>query len=196
MADLNLTNIFYTAYRLSPFILVSFFTLSSILNQDLKGIIYLAGLLIACFGSVIAGNSFDAFKASDETTSTICHSFTLTSAQPFSRLPLSMTVFTYTFGYLLYIIGLYGLGKDNITTIILFSILIIADWTWNIYFNCNTHISLIGAFVIGSAIGVAWSAIIASTKQVQLQYFNGISNKEVCSLNKNIKFKCTPRSSK
>jgi hypothetical protein len=191
MADLNLTNIFYTAYRLSPFILVSFFTLSSILNQDLKGIIYLAGLLIACFVSLIVGKN-DVFTANINTPSTICNSFTLTSAEPFSQLPLSMTVFTYTFGYLLYIIGLYGLGKDNITTIILFSTLIIADWTWNIYFNCNTHIRLIAAFVIGSTIGVAWSAIIASTKQVQLQYFNGISNKEVCSLKKNIKFKCTP----
>jgi hypothetical protein len=37
---LNLTKIFYTAYRLFPFILVSFFTLSSLLNQDIKGIIY------------------------------------------------------------------------------------------------------------------------------------------------------------
>lgn len=192
-AELNLTNIFYTSYRLSPFILVSFFTLSSILNQDLKGIIYLAGLLIACFFSVIVGKN-EVFTNS-LTPATICNSFIIGTSEPFSRLPLSMTIFTYTFGYLLYIIGLYGLAKDNITTIILFSILIISDWTWNIYFNCNSHIRLIGAFLIGSGIGVAWSAIIASTKQVQLQYFNGISNKEVCSINKNVKFKCTPRKS-
>jgi hypothetical protein len=195
MAELNLTNIFYTAYRLSPFILVSFFTLSSILNQDLKGIIYLAGLLIACFFSVIVGkaNVFD--KESGVTIPTICNAFALTNEGPFSRLPLSMTIFTYTFGYLLYIIGLYGLAKDNITTIILFSLLIISEWTWNIYFTCNSHMRLIGAFLVGSIIGVSWSAIIASTKQVNLQYFNGISNKEVCSLNKNVKFRCKPKGS-
>jgi hypothetical protein len=193
MAELNLTNIFYTAYRLSPFILVCFFTLSSILNQDLKGIIYLAGLLIACFISVIVGKS-EVFNSNDTLASpTICNSFTLTSAEPFSKLPLSMTIFTYTFGYLLYIIGLYGLAKDNIITIILFSILIIADWAWNTFFNCNSHIRLFGGFLVGSIIGVSWSAIIASTKQVNLQYFNGISNKEVCSLNKNVKFRCKPR---
>jgi len=194
-AELNLTNIFYTAYRLAPFILVSFFTLSSILNQDLKGIIYLAGLLIACFFSVIVGkaNVFD--KESGVTIPTICNAFALTNEGPFSRLPLSMTIFTYTFGYLLYIIGLYGLAKDNITTIILFSLLIISEWIWNIFFTCNSHIRLIGAFLVGSIIGVSWSAIIASTKQVNLQYFNGISNKEVCSLNKNVKFRCKPKGS-
>jgi len=190
-AELNLTNIFYTAYRLSPFILVSFFTLSSVLNQDIKGIIYLAGLLIACFASVIIGK----FKIFENTTTntpqiTICNTLNLTNGVPFSNLPLSMTVFTYTFGYLLYIIGLYGLASDNIMTIIFFSIIIIADWTWNIFFSCNNHTRLIGAFLVGSSIGVAWSAIIASTNQVSLQYFNGISNKEVCSLNKDVKFKC------
>lgn len=190
MPDLNLTNIFYTAYRLSPFILVSFFTLSSILNQDIKGIIYLAGLLIACFASVIVGK-FNIFTNPSTTTEvTVCKTLNLTNGEPFSNLPLSMTVFTYTFGYLLYIIGLYGLASDNIMTIIFFSIIIIADWSWNTFFSCNSHTRLLGAFLVGSAIGVSWSAIIASTKQVNLQYFNGISNKEVCSLNKNVKFKC------
>jgi hypothetical protein len=189
--ELNLTNIFYTAYRLSPFILVSFFTLSSILNQDIKGIIYLAGLLIACFASVIIGK-INVFKINTNNSQliTICNSLNLTNGEPFSNLPLSMTVFTYTFGYLLYIIGLYGLAGDNIMTIIFFSIIIVADWTWNIFFSCNTHTRLIGAFLVGSAIGISWSAIIASTNQVSLQYFNGISNKEVCSLNKDVKFKC------
>jgi hypothetical protein len=195
MAELNLTNIFYTAYRLSPFILVSFFTLSSILNQDIKGIIYLAGLLIACFLSVIVGKASVFDNKSGVTPPTICNAFALTNEGPFSRLPLSMTIFTYTFGYLLYIIGLYGLAQDNITTIILFSLLIISEWTWNIYFTCNSHMRLIGAFLVGSIIGVSWSAIIASTNQVQLQYFNGISNKEVCSLNKNVKFRCKPKGS-
>jgi hypothetical protein len=190
MPDLNLTNIFYTAYRLSPFILVSFFTLSSILNQDIKGIIYLAGLLIACFASVIVGK-FNIFTNNLPTSQvTVCKTLNLTNGEPFSNLPLSMTVFTYTFGYLLYIIGLYGLASDNIMTIIFFSIIIIADWSWNIFFSCNSHTRLLGAFLVGSAIGVSWSAIIASTNQVNLQYFNGISNKEVCSLNKNVKFKC------
>lgn len=191
MATLDLTNILYTAYRLSPFILVCFFTLSSILNQDIKGLIYLAGLLIACFISVIVGNTSNKFDM--DVTNPMCSTLTLTGAEPFSKLPLSMTIFTYTFGYILYIIGLYKLAQDNIAAIIIFSLLIVVDWTWNIFFQCSNHVRLIAAFLIGGGIGVAWSAIIASTKQVQLQYFNGISNKEVCSLKKNVKFRCVPK---
>ena len=44
--DLNLLNIIYMFFRLAPFIIVSYFTLHSIFNQDLKGIIYLVGLIV------------------------------------------------------------------------------------------------------------------------------------------------------
>jgi hypothetical protein len=187
-AELNITNILYTSYRLSPFILVSFFILSSLLNQDFKGLIYLAGLLFACFLSAVVGK-FNTFNMS-ESSEIVCNTLTLTTSEPFSKLPLSMTIFTYTFGYLLYIIIYNSLAIDNIFTIILFSLLIIVDWTWNITFNCNNHMRLFASFLIGAGVGVGWSAVIVSTNQVALQYFNGLSNKEVCSINKKVKFRC------
>ena len=209
---LNLTKIFYTAYRLFPFILVSFFTLSSLLNQDIKGIIYLAGLLIACFVSTIVGSTFpktfekiptaapapapdpDPATATATATATdfnlICNSLTLGEDGPISKLPLSMTVYSFTFFYLVYIIGKYKLANQNIITILFFSTVILGDWYWHRLFNCNSHSSLFGAFAIGTIIGLAWSAIIASTGKVELQYFNGISNKEVCKLRTKQKFLC------
>ena len=35
--DLNIINIMYMFFRLAPFIIVSYFTLQSLFNQDLKG---------------------------------------------------------------------------------------------------------------------------------------------------------------
>ena len=192
---LNLTNIFYTAYRLFPFILVSFFTLSSLLNQDLKGIIYLAGLLIACFLSSVVGNSevFDTtLNDKDDDYSKICNALVLGKDSPFSRLPLSMTVFSYTFFYLIFVIAKYKLANQNVMSIILFIVLIIADWVWNTTFQCNSHERLFAALIIGCGVGLGWGAIIDSTKQVELQYFNGISNKNVCKVNAKQKFKCSP----
>jgi hypothetical protein len=208
---LNLTKIFYTAYRLFPFILVSFFTLSSLLNQDIKGIIYLAGLLIACFVSTIVGSTFPktfekiptapapapapapATATAPEITdfNLICNSLTLGEDGPISKLPLSITVYAYTFFYLVYIIIKYKLANQNIITILFFSTVILGDWYWHRLFNCNSHTSLVGALIIGAIIGIAWSAIIASTGKVNLQYFNGISNKEVCKLRAKQRFKCT-----
>jgi len=193
---LNLTNIFYTAYRLFPFILVSFFTLSSLLNQDLKGIIYLAGLLIACFLSSVVGNS-DVFDAKPneggDDYSKICNALVLGQDSPFSRLPLSMTVFSYTFFYLIFVIAKYKLANQNVMSIILFIVLIIADWVWNTTFQCNSHERLFAALIIGCGVGLGWGAIIDSTKQVELQYFNGISNKNVCKVNAKQKFNCVTK---
>lgn len=194
MAVLNITSILYTAYRLAPFILVSFFTLSSVLNQDLKGIIYLAGLLFACFTSTALGN-MSWFKNNANTTdpdySRICNAITLTDEGPLSNLPLSMTVFSYTFFYLMYTVAYYNLAAKNITMIILFCSIIIADWTWHRNFNCNSNQRLLFSLLVGFVIGFGWSAIIASTNQIQLQYLNGISNKEYCSLPTTQRFKCS-----
>jgi hypothetical protein len=44
--EVNLLSISYLFFRLAPFIIVCFFTLNSLFNQDLRGIIYLCGLLI------------------------------------------------------------------------------------------------------------------------------------------------------
>ena len=44
--EVNLLSISYLFFRLAPFLIVCFFTLNSLFNQDLRGIIYLCGLLI------------------------------------------------------------------------------------------------------------------------------------------------------
>jgi hypothetical protein len=190
---ININFILYTAFRLAPFILVSFFSLSSLLNQDLKGIIYLAGLLLACFLAVLVGNN-DAFK-SENADDMICNVLTLSDTGRMSNIPLSMTVFCYTFFYLVYIIGKYKLANQNIPTLIVFPLLIIGEYIWNMNYKCANNYSLLAAFAIGSCIGAGWSAIIDSTKISELQYFNGISNAAVCSRPSKQLFKCTKRSS-
>ena len=56
--QVNILNIGYTAFRLSPFIVVCFFTLESFLNWNLTGIVYLFGLLFACTGNILCSNIF------------------------------------------------------------------------------------------------------------------------------------------
>ena len=43
---MDIGNVSYLAFRMAPFIIVSFFVLQSILNFEIKGIIYIYGLLI------------------------------------------------------------------------------------------------------------------------------------------------------
>lgn len=190
--SLNLKFILYTAFRLAPFIIVSFFTLSSVLNQDLKGIIYLAGLLFATFFSVVAGSSSyisNSHTITDDKEA-ICNTLTLSDSGRLSKVPLGMVVFSYTFFYLVDIIAKYNLAMQNIPTLILFPVLILAEGFWNMINGCASIMQIIVAFGIGSVMGAVWAEIIRSTGAVQLQYFNGINNAQVCSRPSKQKFKC------
>lgn len=189
---LNLNYILYTAFRLSPFIVVSFFTLSSVLNQDLKGIIYLAGLLFASFFAVIIGSAlnFPVISTSPENDA-VCSTLTLGESGRLSKIPLGMVVFAYTFVYLVDIIAKYNLVMQNIPTLILFPALIIAEAMWNRNYQCASFKQIGIALVIGSLCGFGWARIIRSSGAVQLQYFNGINNGQVCSRPSKQKFKCT-----
>ena len=51
--ELNIISIFYLFFRLAPFIITAYFALQSIFNQDLKGVIFLIGLLITSFVTII-----------------------------------------------------------------------------------------------------------------------------------------------
>jgi hypothetical protein len=199
MAELDITSILYISFRLAPFILVSFFSLASIINQDIKGVIYLVGLLVSTAIAIIFGNTFNFAiipnspnTLYDETTRT-CNLLTLTKEGPLSKLPLSQVVFSYTFGYLMYVIGKYKLVTQNIPTLIIFPALILADWIWMSYNNCATVMSLLMATIVGGSIGAGWSALIDSMKLTKYQYFSGLSTKETCSLAKKQSFKCTIR---
>jgi len=198
MLDLNIISILYIAYRLAPFILVSFFTISSIFNQDFKGLVYLSGLLMTCFICIIIGNTFRNFfensydQGNDifEKTTQVCNLMTLSKHGPLSNLPLSMAVFSYTFGYLLFIIVKYNLVNQNLPTIIIFPLIITTDFFWSLNNKCAKPVSVIVACIVAGLAGVGWSAFIDSTKLTDLQYFNGLSNKEVCSRPAKQSFKC------
>ena len=56
--DINLVSIVYLFFRLAPFIIVCFFTLNSIINQDLRGLMYLCGLLLLVFAVFISPNTW------------------------------------------------------------------------------------------------------------------------------------------
>lgn len=183
--ELNLISILYLFFRLAPFIIVSYFGLQSIFNQDLKGVIFLIGLLVTSVITVIVGNILPMQTKNDGVMSDfarkICNQLTIGSNGPVSKLPLSQTVFGYTLAYLAYFIGINNLASQNIPTFIIFPILIVADIIWNTTQGCSTNILLLTSLIIGGILGTLWGMIIEATNVPGLAYFSGISNKDVCS---------------
>ena len=196
--ELNIVNIIYLFFRLAPFLIVSYFTLQSIFNQDLKGLIYLIGLLVASVVTVMIGNVIpqpDKSLIPDQPTLSKqqiekCNYLTLGQGQPVSKLPLSQTVFGYTLAYLSYFIGVNNLTTQNIPTFVIFPLVILADMIWNVLNSCSTNIMLLTALIIGGLVGVLWAMIIDSTQIANLTYFSGISNKDVCTKPSKSLYKC------
>jgi hypothetical protein len=193
--QLNFLTIIYLFFRLAPFIIVCFFTLQSVFNQDLKGFVYLVGLLIACFVSTMVGNlpGMKNISTIGQKNDLMCNFIQLKNDGFISNLPLGQTVLSFTFFYLFYIIVKYKLVNQNIATMILFPLLIIADFIWNFSHKCANVVMLGISFIIGGVIGLGWGYFIDYTGKVDLQLFNGISNKEVCSRPSRTIYRCRVR---
>jgi len=171
---MDLLSFLYLFLRLSPFILVCFFVLTSVFNQDFRGIIYLAGLLISCFLSISAGNFFEP----STTPNDMCTTLTFGIMQ-INSLPISLTILCFTFFYILIPIvvpnekfGGNTLISQNIPTIIFFVLLIVADLAWNIVHSCFSSMALLAAIIISGGWGVAWAYIIRSSGNASWSYFN------------------------
>jgi hypothetical protein len=198
--ELNLITLTYLFFRLAPFIIVSYFSLSSIFNQDLKGVIYLVGLLLSTFVTIIVGNTLDIsftigtdLEGSDvpRTVNGVCNMITIGKDGSFSRIPLGLSMLTYTLIYLVYIIVINRIEMSNLPTLIILPLLILGDLIWNITNDCYNLVGLILSIACGGLMGWAWAAIVNSFKQPQLFFLNVGGDKTVCHRPSKQLFKCT-----
>ena len=99
--DLNLGIFSFLFLRLAPFILICFFTLSSIFNNDLRGVVYLFGVLFSIFISFLIGGNqfFDLGGVSDDEKSGVCD-FVLFGKGVEGSVPVGETIIGFTFFYL------------------------------------------------------------------------------------------------
>jgi len=176
--EANLFTITYLFFRLSPFIVASFFSISSIFNGDMKGLIYLVGLIFAIAITMVIGNTVktESFTPSD---SGICNFLSLGGYSSFSAVPLGLAILCYTFGYLVWSIAQYNLALNNIPTLVLFPILICSDIFWNISNNCYPILSCMVSLICAAGIGILWGLIVQKNMP-QYQYLILGSNAQMC----------------
>jgi hypothetical protein len=73
---------------------------------------------------------------------------------------------------------------------VIFPILIISDFAWHFSNNCAPAIALITSLAIGGVFGILWGMIIDQVDP-ELQFFNGIGNKDICKRPSSTLYKCT-----
>ena len=192
----NLTSLLYVAFRLSPLILVSFFVISSIFNSDIRGLIFLGLLLLEVLIAMVIGNAVYS-TTGEENPNGVCNSLNLTPTGPLSKaIPLNLNVFAFTFGYLAMILVEHEEEKlimSNIPTVIFFSIITLYHIFW-LYINvCAKPLFIFASLALGFGFGMLFSFLISKSGMVDLQYFTGIKNQEICKRASTQKFRCSTK---
>jgi hypothetical protein len=116
---------------------------------------------------------------------------TLGSNGTYSKIPLGISILSYTFAYLTFVIVKYKIVMYNLPTLILFPMLILGDLFWNIKNECFQPFGTLMSLLIGGGVGLLWAFIIDTIKKPKLQYFNVGSDRTVCERPSKQLFKCT-----
>ncbi len=205
--ELTFATLLLLFLRLSPFVLICFFSISSIFNNDLKGIVYLVGLLLAAGISLMAQSLVSPSTIPNKDS--ICEIVSFGSGM-FSNIPLGQTVLGFTFAYLFNTMMKTSMEypdsnviSRNWPTIVFFITLIFFDLVLNTNsFNviktylslpntfCYTYSQSMIAYGIGAVAGLVWASIIYSARTPELLYFSKYKNNEICSKVSNKTFKC------
>lgn len=185
----NSNNILKTISILSPIIVVFFIVMSSLFNQDLKGLVYLAGILIA---SII--NLLLMYQLKSEHTPNpgeVCSliDIPIYNSAYDSPAPSSMII-AFTAAYL--IVPMIFNSQMNYIVFAFFLIIFGIDGFYKLSVNCTKTSGVIIGGITGAFLGLSWFILFHSTGYDSLMYFNDFqSNNVMCSKPNKQTFKCS-----
>ena len=186
--DISTSNLFQTFASISPFLLGFFLILSSLFNQDIKGVIYLGGALLATALNIPLMQILKSEKS--ESASPTCDFIGLPLVGNYdSPSPSSLFI-----GFTLVYLGLPMRANNQINfgvLIFIFGLLII-DMITKTMKKCTTVTGSILGALVGSLFGGIYYTLINSSGYTNLLYFNSLpSNNVVCNKPAKSTFKCS-----
>ena len=202
--SLDVSNIAYLGFRLAPFIIVFYFVFQTVLNFEIRGFIYVAGLSLSCvliyFCNPLMLSLFSP-KSDLVSKNAKCNIISLgNEGSPLSEIPLSIAVYTYTFMYLLMFIMATGDNvnlalSQNIPTLVIFPLLCLFEIFWTVTNNCITQpvFLIIASMVLSGGVAVLWALLVISLKINKLHYTQNTDLGHVCDRPSKTLFRCKPQ---
>jgi len=186
--DLTITNVFQFISALTPLLLIFFMVMISIFNQDLKGMVYLAGILIVSVINVFLLNVIKNKR--DEDSGASCNIFNLPFNMTNFNVPsLNSVLISFTIAYLL--LPMITSKQMNYALIAALLSIFVIDGISKIMNKCTTIAGVILGLLTGFLSGSLWYTLFHSTGYNSLLYFDEVvSNKVYCSRPKKQTFKC------
>ena len=169
---------------IGPYVLIGFFILLTIFNSNIKGVIYVIGLILTLFLS----NVITSFMPKHEKSGiAMCKAFGFSSLID-NSIPFGVLVYSYTFIYLL--IPMIQNSMVNFSLIISLLLLLTTDIIIQINNGCSSSATIMMAVTSAILIGLTWSIMVNTMDNSLLYHTDYLTNKQVCSMPSKQKFKC------
>jgi len=163
-----------------PYVLIGFFILLSLFNNNIKGFCYVFGIIIMLFFSNIVIFSEEGKQKP------ICSGIFLGKLS--NTIPLGILVYSFTFFYL--IIPMIISSMMNYMILITLMLLIGVECIIQTTNECINIGGLMIGLLLGVASGIVWALIIHNLNPHLTYHTDYLSDKQVCSMPSEQKFKC------
>ena len=178
------SSLLYFVSVVAPSVLIGFFVLLSIFNQNLKGLAYLVGICVLFTLTSTFSTMFSALRENDGSEQ--CGNHGLFS---FGGLSYGTMIYVFSFFYLLLPMIINGI--INMPLIVSLILITIVDGVVNVSNNCTSVAFIAISAIMALLIGTVWSILIYKI-QPELTYHTDYitTNKLACSMPSKQKFKC------
>ena len=186
--QLNFSNLLQFFAAISPILLAFCLVMISIFNSDIKGMVYLGGILIASLINLLILNSLKI--KSDKIIPPYCNliefPFNLNEyiSPAFNSMFIAFTL-AYLYMPMQYVSGI------NYTVLIFITSFLVLDAGTKISGGCTTFGGVMLGSLVGFVLGLLWFIAFYSTGHEDLLFFNAEpSNNVICSRPKKQTFRC------
>jgi hypothetical protein len=184
--QLTISNMLQLTSTLSPVLLTFFLVMLSLFNLNLKGIMYLSGVLLATFISYMIGFAWGGNEKLIPPA--MCNllegPWTQHTDPSSSSLYLAFTI-VYLF------MPMYYNNQMNIYLLTTLLVILGIDMITKVQNSCTSTMGAILGMVLGGSMGLVWYGLFKSSGLEELLYFEEFqSNKPFCSKPSKQKFKC------
>ncbi len=189
MIQLTLSNMMEMFSAFAPFMLAFFLIMSSIFNQNIKGFVYLAGVLMASIINIFIMNQVGSPVYEDRAFT--CDILALPLMGAFNSPAPSSVFISFTVAYLLLPMQ-FNEGQMNYSLLAALLALLGVDTVTQIKNKCSSMAGTFFGILIGFLLGTFWYSLFHQTGYDSLLFFNEtISNNTMCSRPSKQSFKCS-----
>ena len=186
--ELTVSNVLQFFSFISPTLLVFFLFMSSLFNQNLKGLVYMAGILFASLINIFFMNMIGSGR--DENEAFSCSIFDIPHVSQYNSPYPSSLIIAFTLAYL--VLPMKYNNQMNFAVLLFLLCLLGIDIMTKVQNKCTTYAGSVLGGLVGFLLGTLWYIFFHGAGFDSLLYFDELrSDNVVCSRPSKQTFKCS-----